>query len=217
MENSPVVIGVDIGTTSTKAVAYDARGRVLAEEDQEYPLNAPQPDRAEQDPEEIFSAVLDTLAPVVEAVKEAGATVSGVSFSAAMHSLLALDGEGSPITNSITYADNRAAEQAEEIREDHDGLAIHRRTGTPVHPMSPLVKLRWFQQEDPETYGKAARWVSIKEYVFFKLFGEYVVDYSVASATGLFNLDPPRLGRGVLWSCWSYRKTSSHARSRRPT
>lgn len=198
MDHSPVVIGIDIGTTSTKAVAYDARGRVYAEEDQGYPLNAPQPGRAEQDPEEIFSAVIDTLAPVVEAVKDAGASVSGVSFSAAMHSLLALDDEGNPLTNSITYADNRATAQAEGIRADHDGLSIHRRTGTPVHPMSPLVKLRWFQQEDPETYDKAARWVSIKEYVFFKLFDEYVVDYSVASATGLFNLKNLDWDEGAL-------------------
>ena len=72
---------------------------------------------------------------------------------------------------------------------------IHRRTGTPVHPMSPLTKLLWFKEEDPETYDAAARWVSVKEYVLSRLFGEYVVDHSIASATG--PLQPPgtRLGR----------------------
>ncbi|CAN5536046.1 gluconokinase [soil metagenome] len=184
-----VFVGVDIGTTSTKAIAYDRDGSILADESRKYPLLSPGPGRAEQDPDEILEAVLDSLSGVVETVKEnSESEVFCVSFSAAMHSLLALDVDGGPLTASITYADNRAAAQATKIRDELDGASIHRRTGTPVHPMSPLAKLLWFKEEDPETFQAAARWVSVKEYVFFRLFGEYVVDYSIASATGLFNL-----------------------------
>ncbi len=184
-----VFVGVDIGTTSTKAIAYDRDGNILADESRKYPLLSPGPGRAEQDPDEILEAVLDSLSGVVETVKEnSEGEVACVSFSAAMHSLLALDEDGEPLTASITYADNRAAAQAEKIRDELDGAEIHRRTGTPVHPMSPLAKLLWFKEEDPETFQAAARWVSVKEYVFSRLFGEYVVDYSIASATGIFNL-----------------------------
>ncbi len=189
MRDVSVVIGVDIGTTSTKAVAYTGDGQVLAREAQEYPLRSALPGRAEQDPDEIFEAVLDTLSHAVQTSEEGGAKVSGVAFSAAMHSLIGLDPEGRPLTPLITFADNRASEQARRIKQEMDGPAIHRRTGTPIYPMSPLAKLLWFAEEAPDTFWRAARWVSIKEYVLFRLFGEFVVDHSIASATGLFGLE----------------------------
>lgn len=184
-----MVIGVDIGTTSTKVISFDRRGNILAEESAGYSLNSPGPGRAEQDPNEVLEAVLDSLAAVVRATRERGNEISGVSFSAAMHSLLALDAYGEPLTPAIIYADNRASEQAARIRDDLDEANLHRRTGTPIHPMSPLTKILWFKEQDPDTFRAVAKWVSIKEYVFFELFGEYVVDHSIASATGLFNLE----------------------------
>lgn len=193
-----VLVGVDIGTTSTKAIAYDEGGHLLAEESEAYELHSSNPGWAEQDPEEIFKAVLNSLSRMVDEVKKTNHEISGVSFSAAMHSLLALDKEGCPLTPSITYADTRATEQAERIRQELEGPELHRRTGTPIHPMSPLTKLLWFREEDPDSFEAAARWLSIKEYVFFRLFGEYVVDHSIASATGLFALEKLDWDEGAL-------------------
>src|SRR5690606_25483597 len=62
------------------------------------------------------------------------------------------------------------------------------RTGTPIHPMSPLVKLLWFREEAPDVWNRARQFVGIKEYVLLRLFGEAVTEYSMASGTGLFNL-----------------------------
>ncbi len=70
-----------------------------------------------------------------------------------------------------------------------NGHEIYRRTGTPIHPMSPLSKLLWMKEEEPELYTSAYKFISIKEYVIYQLFSRYVVDYSIASATGLFNLE----------------------------
>lgn len=194
-----VYIGVDIGTTSTRAIAYGEGGELLAEQFEGYDLYSPKPGWAEQDPEEIFEAVLGTLSGVVEAIKtDNRGEVSGISFSTAMHTLMGLDASGRPLTASITYADNRAAEQAASIREEMEALAIHRRTGTPIHPMSPLTKLLWFREHEADTFERVARWVSIKEYIFLKLFGECVVDHSIASATGLFNLEDLGWEVGVL-------------------
>lgn len=69
------------------------------------------------------------------------------------------------------------------------GHEIYRRTGTPIHPMSPLSKLLWMKEEEPDLYARAYKFISIKEYVIYQLFAQYVVDYSIASATGLFNLE----------------------------
>ena len=183
-----VVLGVDIGTTSTKVVAFDADGHDWGSHSAGYPLEEPGFGQAVQDPAKILSAVLTGVNAVASAARDRGARVAGLSFSAAMHTLIGLDGHGTPLTPSLTWADSRASEQAGRLRATPDGLRIHQRTGTPIHPMSPLPKLMWFQEEDPNTFRAVRRWVGIKEYVLAHLTGEYVVDHGVASATGLFEL-----------------------------
>ena len=181
------VIGVDIGTTSTKAVAYTTDGRVVSHHAVDYPLLRPTPQAAEQDPVQIHAAVLETIQVCVQGLP-ADHEVVCVSFSAAMHSVIAIDAADRPLTRSITWADNRAAAHAERIRDAQDGHAIYLRTGTPIHPMSPLAKLAWLQEAEPRIFAQAARFVGIKEYVFHQLFGVWVVDHSIASATGLLAL-----------------------------
>ena len=197
-DETAVVIGVDIGTTSTKAVVFDTAGQVIAHHAVEYPLLTPTPAAAEQDPEEIHRAVLTAIREAVRKAGAAPADVVGVAFSAAMHSVIAVGADHRPLTRSITWADSRATEWAERIKNDWDGLAIYQRTGTPIHPMSPLAKLVWLRREQPEVFARAARFVGIKEYVFFRLFKRYVVDYSIASATGLFNLSRLDWDAGAL-------------------
>jgi gluconokinase len=195
---SPVVIGVDIGTTSTKVVAFDGDGQCRAKSEQGYPLEEPQPGYAVQNPALVLDAVTATLGVAAAEVHSQGIEVAGVSFSSAMHSLIALDDAGSPLTPSITWADIRAAEVAERLRESAAGRDLHRHTGTPIHPMAPLSKLVWFHEHDPAVVAAARCWVGVKEYVLAQLTGEYVMDRSIASATGLFDLEtatwwPPAL------------------------
>ncbi len=111
-----------------------------------------------------------------------------VSFSSAMHSLIAVDEALRPLTPCITWADNRSAGYVKPVKEQLNGHEIYMRTGTPIHPMSPLLKLLWFRDHRPELFAAAYKFIGIKEYVFARLFGEYVIDHSLASATGLFNL-----------------------------
>jgi gluconokinase len=189
MGDASAVIGVDIGTTSAKAVAFDESGAVVASAAAGLPLAGPLPDRAEQDPEEVRDATLRVLADAIRQVTDAEGEVEGLAFGGAMHSLVALARDGRPLTPAITFADNRAAAQAERLRHTSSGRSIHLRTGTPIHPMSPLAKLVWFRERDRQTFEAAARWVSLKEYVLLRLFGESVVDHSIAAATGLLNLE----------------------------
>ena len=182
------VIGVDIGTTSAKAVAFTIDGAAHAGGQARYELSDPHPGWAEQDPEAVLAATLEATAEAVRGAREAGLAVQGLAFSAAMHSLIALDGDTTAITPVLTWADARAADQARRLRSGPRGLALHRRTGTPVHPMSPLVKLRWYREHDPELARRARYWVGVKELVLQRLTGELVVDHGIASATGMFNL-----------------------------
>ncbi|MRX72582.1 gluconokinase [Bacillus lacus] len=181
------MIGVDIGTTSTKAVVFRKNGDFVSRENIEYPLYTPHPGTAEQDPDEISKAVLQAIRRSMTSSGLPKEAIAFVSFSSAMHSVIAIDEAGNPLTKSITWADNRSNDYALKIKEQN-GHDIYLRTGTPIHPMSPLSKLAWLHAEQPELCKKAAKFISIKEYVFFKLFGKFEVDYSIASATGMFNL-----------------------------
>ena len=184
-----VVLGVDVGTTATKVVAVDGDGGVRAMAQAGYPLEEPRPGEAVQEPRAILDAVLRTIAEVAATVRGEGLGVAGVGFSSAMHSLLAVDGGGRPLTPSISWADQRAAVQAERLRVTPEGRALHHRTGTPIHPMSPLTKLLWFRENEPAVMSAARRWMGIKEHLLHELTGECVVDHSIASGMGMFSLE----------------------------
>lgn len=179
-------IGVDIGTTSTKAIVFSSSGAIKGMGNRGYDILIPKPTWAEQDPKAIFAAVISAIR---DAVDKAGvSTIAAVGFSTAMHSAIAMDAQNNLLTNSIIWADRRSVAQSERLKQDKSGQELYLRTGTPIHPMLPLLKLMWMRESDADTFRQAAKFVSIKEYIFYRLFGRYVVDYSIASATGLFNL-----------------------------
>ncbi|HVY76677.1 MAG TPA: gluconokinase [Puia sp.] len=177
-------LGIDIGTTATKAVAFSQEGAVLYERALGYPMMHPQPDWAEQDPREIFEAVLSV---VENTVRHFNTPPALISFSAAMHSLMAVDEQGDPLTNLMLWADNRAAEIATILHHEHRAFALYKKTGVHVYAMSPYCKLIWLRDREPEIFRRASRFIGIKEYIFSRLFGVYVVDSSLAAATGLMN------------------------------
>ncbi|MEB1806729.1 MAG: gluconokinase [Bacillaceae bacterium] len=181
------VIGLDIGTTSAKAVLFTRDGTVKAESEETYNVSHPQPSWVEQDPDEIEKAAKKALKSIVEAGVTSTDHITVVGISSAMHSLICMDDQGNAISPSITWADGRSVHQAEKIKSTN-GLDIYMKTGTPIHPMSPLIKLIWMKETNYPPYLKAYKFVSIKEYLIKKWFNQYIVDYSIASATGMFNV-----------------------------
>ena len=183
------MIGVDIGTTSTKSVLYDENGQFIMKHNIGYPLHTPNVDVSEENPDELFDAVLMTVKYVVREANIKKEDIKLISFSAQMHSLIALDTQHHRLTESITWADNRASKYAELINKEHQGSDIYQRTGTPIHPMSPLSKIFWMKHEQSDIYKQTAMFADIITYIFYQLFEKYVIDYSMASATGMFNLE----------------------------
>jgi len=189
-------LGVDVGTTSTKAVAFSDKGEVIATHSVAYSMRHPQPNQSEQDPDEIAMAVIASINKVVEMLLPG--LPAFVSFSSAMHSLVLVDEAGKPLTACIIWADNRASEVAEILRNTEFGNSIYHTTGVPIHSMSPLCKLIWMKQYEPLLFSTAHKFISIKEYIFFKLFGQFIVDTSVASATGLLNIKTLQWEEAIL-------------------
>ena len=184
------LLGVDLGTTNVKLLAVSPHDwKILAHASEPLPTLSPQPGNAEQDPELVWRAVQQTLTEVVISVRKQQVTIDGVCFSAGMHSLLAVDAGGKPLTNALLWSDNRAESQADDLHGDQASLGndIYAHTGTPIHPMIPLCKLAWFRASQPDLLTKAVKWISLKEYVWWKLTGRYDIDYSMATATGLLD------------------------------
>lgn len=181
----PYVIGIDLGTGSAKAIAIDAGGNLIDTAQMAYPTLQPKPGFQEQDPELIWQAFIQCISGITTRLENAPAAIS---LSSAMHSVIAVDKQGHALMNMIIWADNRSAAIATEIHGMPVGKSIYEETGTPIHAMTPLCKIRWLRDHAGDIFRRAARFISIKEYVWFRLFKEYEADYSIASATGLMNI-----------------------------
>ena len=175
-----VVLAIDLGTTSTKVIAVDRDAGVVASAEHGYPMRTTPSGEATHDPVEVWGAALLALREVAAQ----GLDVRALSLTGAMHTLVGLDSSGTPVTPSLSWADNRAVAQTARLRGTAEGIALHRATGTPIHTMSPLVKLAWFAEEG----FSAARWCGLKDFVALKLTGVLATEHSSGSATGLMNI-----------------------------
>ncbi|MGC4101886.1 gluconokinase [Ferruginibacter sp.] len=183
------IITIELGTSAVRVFAFDIAGNVIGSAKGIYPTFHPEPDYSEQDPEQLFITMLYVLKNfLTETVHAKKYKVLTICFSAAMHSVLPIDKNGVPLGNVITWADNRGKDEAKKLKESTLGKNIYKATGTPIHPMSPLVKITWMKNKDKERFKKTNKFLSIKSYIIQQLTGEYIIDYSLASATGLFNI-----------------------------
>ena len=182
-----LVCAVDIGTSSCRAIVVDERGAAVGRTKETYSIERPRPGFEEQDPDEIRDAVWRTIGRCVANTKHPEA-IRALSFSSQLYSLIALDGAGRPLTNSMLWSDGRAAAQARAIAAENDTQELYRATGCPPSSIYPIAKLRWLREFEPELFATVRRFVSIKEYVLSELLNEALVDWSIASATGMFDI-----------------------------
>jgi gluconokinase len=178
-----VVLGVDVGAAViTVAVTGDD---LSPREIVEWPL--PRTTRHSVDPAQDPWLVLETLS---SAVREAagicevfGNAVRGLALTSGLPTLLALDAGGRPLTPVLTATDARAAGTTRRIVAEQ-GADVHRLTGVPLTPASPVAKLAWLAGHDPGLFGQAARWSGLKGFLLSQLTGQLVTDVSTSSAAG---------------------------------
>jgi gluconokinase len=185
MPERGVVLAVDIGTSATKAVLFDGQGRILSLARRAYAMLTPRPDWAEQDPEVVYPAVLEAIREAYQN-RPPGLSVDAVAFSAQWYSTMPVASDDRALSPYLTWSDRRSAAIADRLRRSDAGRRIYRATGCPLDAIYPLSKIAWLRQADLP--AQPVRFLSIKEYVFRRLFGEYVVDWSMASSTGLFDI-----------------------------
>ena len=178
--NSGLVIGIDIGTGSTKAVSIDNTGSILASCQNHYPADLT---TEIQDPQIIVNSFISCLKEILFKTDK---PVGTICLSSCMHSLMLVDENDTPLTDIITWSDSRASSVAANLRSEY-GYVLYCETGTPIHAMTPLCKICWFKDNQPDLFHRTKKFIGIKEFIWHQLFHSYEIDYSIASATGLFN------------------------------
>lgn len=196
MTPSEVVLAIDLGTTATKVAAVDKDFHVLFCTEAANPMitdgsAASGGATAVHDPNTVLAAAIRATRDCVRECERRDVSVAALSFSAAMHTLLALDDERRPLTPALSWADARSSAISARLRAEGGGelqRRLHTATGTPVHPMSPLLKLAWFAEHEPALHREASVWCGLKDYILHNFTASLVIDTSCASGSGLLDI-----------------------------
>ena len=187
---TPVLVGLDVGTTGVKGVAISPDGTVLAKAEEEYPLSTPQPGWAEQDPGDWWRATERALAALPPA--------AAIGLSGQMHGLVALDGRNDVLRPAILWNDQRTAVECAEIEERVGLERLIGLTGNRALPGFTAPKLLWLRRHEPEIYDRVEHVLLPKDYVRLRLTGDRATDAADASGTLLFDVARRRWSDEVL-------------------
>jgi gluconokinase len=185
------VLALDLGTSSVRAVVYDARGAMLDKTLTDLPYKVRTTDAGEvsSDPAALVKLIAQSIDGALKAARKEKVAILGVGVSCYWHSLMGVDRAGRPTTELLTWADTRSAPEAQGMRTRFDERAYHTRTGCFFHASYWPAKLRWLRATRGSGVRRTARWVSLGEYLFQELHGDARVSHSIASGTGLLDVN----------------------------
>jgi gluconokinase len=185
---TPVLLGLDIGTSGCRAGLFDEHGREIKGTS----VRVDRPDLlsanfASLAAETLVEQVAQTLDELFAKLNGSTTRIELIAISCFWHSLVGIDEHGSATTPVLGWADSRAAAATHQLRSELDEAKFHARTGCRFHPSYWPAKLRRLQNEEPETFHRTKKWLSFADYLTLEFFGETAASVSMASGTGLLN------------------------------
>jgi gluconokinase len=180
-------IGIDVGTTNTKAYAIGSDNVLIHKESIKNHTFSLEKGHQEQNPAAVFKGVLTVLKKTIAVCKHLNLRLEGICFSSAMHSLIAFDKKGQPLIDAMLWSDLRAYKEVNKFKQLIDYQQLILENGTPAHPMSPFFKMAWLKENQANLFEKIAFYGSLKTYIWQQFFQEIVMDISDASASGLMH------------------------------
>ena len=194
-----VTLGIDIGTSGTKTLAIDERGKILATASSTYPCSHPKPGWSEQDPDLWWAATVATIRDVMSDAELKPADITGVGLSGQMHGSVFLDKDGHVIRPAMLWNDQRTAAECEEIESKAGGReALIRLVGNPALTGFTAPKLLWMRNHEPERWAKVAKVLLPKDYVRYRLSGTFATEVSDASGTLMLDVANRRWSTELL-------------------
>ncbi len=189
------VLALDAGTTSLKAVLFDAAGRSVAASAVEYALERPAPDVVELDAEAYWRAARQAIRSVLAAPAASGARPAGVGVTSQGETLIVTDRAGVPLRPAIVWMDNRSVEEAALIEREFGLDAVHRVTGQPeITPTWTATRALWLRRHTPEVFRRAARFLLVEDFLILRLTGRAATDRGMCPSTLYYDL-----ARGDWW------------------
>lgn len=186
--NQEVWIGIDVGTTGVRAIAYTAKGINVCSSEAFYPLLTPHPDWAEENPLQIYEAIEEVVRKTAVQLRYKNKQLAGLALSTVMHSFAGLNEQKEPLMDMQTWADSRSAGIVREMKQDPQQCqSFYERTGCPIHACYPLAKIIWLRRNQPKLFKQMTYVGSLKDYIFYNLTDEWVIDKSAASTSGMYN------------------------------
>lgn len=183
-----VFLGIDIGTSGTKTLAIDERGKILAHATAEYPCYAPKPLWSEQEPDDWWKAVVATVREVMQKGKLKPADVKGIGLSGQMHGSVFLDKQDRVIRRALLWNDQRTTAECAEIEERAGGRKkLIKMVANPALTGFTAPKILWLRNHEPKNFAKLAKVLLPKDDVRRRLTGEYATE--VSDASGMLLLD----------------------------
>lgn len=194
----PYLMGIDVGTSGTKTIIVNEKGKVVGRATIEYPLYSPQPGWSEQEPADWWQATVESIRQVLAATKLRGEQIAGIGLSGQMHGSVFLDSDNKVIRPALLWNDQRTAEQCDYITSKVGRKAIVAETCNPVLTGFQAPKIIWLRDSEPENYERIAQVLLPKDYVRHCLTGEFATEVSDASGTALFNVPERRWSKLIL-------------------
>ena len=191
------VLGIDLGTSSLKGLLMNKSGEVVAFAGYDYPLLHPKKGYSEQNPEEWVKACENVFKALSEKVEDFNAELEGIAISGQMHGLVTLDGEENVVRPAILWNDTRTTKQCTEIMEGF-GERLVTITKNKALEGFTLPKILWMQEEERELWVKVAHIMLPKDYLIFRLTGEFATDYSDAAGTLLLDVAAKKWSDEIL-------------------
>jgi gluconokinase len=183
------VLALDIGTSSSRAIVYDAAGCAVKglKEQRAYEPRTNSDGTSEFDADFLVEQTALCIDGVLAKAGRAARRIQAVGACTFWHSMVGVDRSGRPTTPVITWADTRSASAARRLKAQLESHTLHARTGCAIHPSYYPARLLWLSESDSATFRQVDRWLSPGEYLYLRLFGDARCSVSIASATGLFN------------------------------
>ncbi len=195
------LIGLDVGTSSAKTVLMDERGRVVFTTAPAYSFRTPKPLWAESDPADWWAAAVTALRELFARSGVAPGDIAGVGLTGQMHGLVLLDARGEVLRPCIMWNDQRTAAQCAALTKKIGRARILRLTGNPVLPGFTAPKIAWVAEHEPQVFRRIAKILLPKDYLRYKLSGEFFTDVSDASGTSLLDVAKRRWSDEMLRAC----------------
>lgn len=192
------LMGLDIGTTGTKANVFNEYGRLMATAYREYSLEHPQPGWIELDPDEVWENVKEAVKEATD--KAADDPVKALAISVLGEAAVPVDIRGMTLDNSIIGFDNRAADIFQYWLKNADPAEIMKITGQPPSQMFTLAKLMWIQEKQPELFSRMEKYLTFGEYAQWKMGLNPRISYSMAARTMAFDIYEKRYSEKICSS-----------------